>query len=233
MAVNPAKYTPIDTWVPAEYTEPILFHIGRAPRQLPGYLRCVCIGDTFGDNSFMPAEGDIYIHTGNFTTCGTNVSLFAHYLNCLRHKYKIILSGDNENAIGRSVLMSANNNVYLDGATTLIRGCRIFAASTLVNLSIVYKPITMIYDIVVSHIPPAGILDTNEYGEHVGSMELLCALEKFPPRVCIFGGAPAGHGALWRHGTLFVNAGIYLVDRSDRYPTYVKYGVPLIVDIKI
>jgi hypothetical protein len=218
-----ADYMPIDN-----VGEPIKFYIGRAPKPEPGYLRCVCLGDTFCRN-INPPEGDIYIHTGNFTFDGANIGEFAHYLSGLRHRYKIIISGVHENATMCSVLKSTSPDIlYLDGAATLINNMRIFAATRHTPLGIAYKPITTKYDIVISHIAPAGILDTNEHNEHTGSYDLLKDLKKYPPRVCIFSGAWS-HGALWKHGILFINAGIYTMDDKNECT---KYGVPLIVDIR-
>lgn len=232
----------------------LLFHINKStlPKD-PDYIRVVCVGDTFGEEIDVPS-GDIYIHTGNFTIRDnrTTIYSFVQHLYKLPHPFKIFTSGlqevpqscsMSESLLTKKIItaLATSTDLYLDGVTTLVKKLRIYSATKATTSptgenSIEFKPFECYNDIVISHIPPAGILDKNEYNVHVGSEQLLNNLERFPPRVCIFSGEASGHGAMYYKGILCINAGIYQYDRSslDAWESRdIQYGVPLVVDLLI
>lgn len=211
----------------------ILFHINSStPSKNPDYVRIVCVGETFGEEIDVPA-GDIYIHTGNFTLRDnrTTIYSFVQYLYKLHHPFKIFTSGMQEHSVAKRIIttLATSTDIYLDGITTLVKKLRIYSATCATDHGIEFKPFECYNDIVISHIPPAGILDLNEYNAHVGSELLLKNLERFPPKVCIFSGEASGHGAMYYKGILCINAGIYQYDRKECRD--VQYGVPLVVDL--
>ena len=61
-------------------------------------------------------------------------------------------------------------------------------------------------DILITHGPPAGILDRNCAGEHTGCEDLRLAVERIKPRLHVFGHIHEAYGVEERGGTLFVNA---------------------------
>lgn len=61
-------------------------------------------------------------------------------------------------------------------------------------------------DILITHGPPAGILDRNAEGEATGCEDLRLVVERIKPRLHIFGHIHEAHGIEEHHGTLFVNA---------------------------
>jgi Icc-related predicted phosphoesterase len=63
-------------------------------------------------------------------------------------------------------------------------------------------------DILITHGPPAGILDETPDGENVGCEELHEALARIKPKLHIFGHVHHGYGTLEVAGTKFVNASI-------------------------
>jgi hypothetical protein len=60
--------------------------------------------------------------------------------------------------------------------------------------------------VLVTHGPPAGILDRTANEEAVGCHDLARALERILPRLHVFGHIHESYGRLERDGTTFVNA---------------------------
>lgn len=60
-------------------------------------------------------------------------------------------------------------------------------------------------DVLISHTPPARILDGVD-GESVGCKDLLDRVRAVRPKLNVFGHIHESRGALWQDGVLFVNA---------------------------
>ena len=138
-------------------------------QQPPSFIRVVAIGNTYGFNPMNVPYGDIFIHTGNFTNAGnlTELEAFCYWLSQLPHRYKVIIPGVNENTHTRILMQQLDQNiVFLDGATTLLCGIRICAATKL-NSKIEFKPFDAVSDIVVSHYPPYDILDLSHLDVYI------------------------------------------------------------------
>lgn len=72
-------------------------------------------------------------------------------------------------------------------------------------------------DIVISHQPPFGYGDSpggSRQSEHIGSRELLAAIDRVRPRLVICGHIHGGHGRYARNGSLICNVGV--VDEAYR-----------------
>jgi Icc-related predicted phosphoesterase len=61
-------------------------------------------------------------------------------------------------------------------------------------------------DVLITHGPPAGILDRNAEGEHTGCEDLRLIVERIRPRLHIFGHIHEAYGVEEHDGTIFVNA---------------------------
>lgn len=61
-------------------------------------------------------------------------------------------------------------------------------------------------DILLSHVPPAGILDTPSVAKHLGSFALAHIIWTKRPRLCVFGHVHEARGHCRRFGTYCVNA---------------------------
>ena len=66
-------------------------------------------------------------------------------------------------------------------------------------------------DVIVTHGPPFGILDTTEFGVHVGCPELCLRVHHIAPAIHAFGHIHEGRGVRMGYWTCFVNAAV--VDR--------------------
>lgn len=72
-------------------------------------------------------------------------------------------------------------------------------------------------DILVSHGPPYGILDTisSENDQSLGCMDLLNRIKEVKPKIHIFGHIHGGRGIEYIDGTLFINASV--LDEQYKY----------------
>jgi hypothetical protein len=61
-------------------------------------------------------------------------------------------------------------------------------------------------DVLITHGPPAGILDTTISGRKVGCADLLAAVRRVRPRLHVFGHIHEAYGQEESEGTRFVNA---------------------------
>jgi Icc-related predicted phosphoesterase len=69
------------------------------PKQNESHVRIVCISDTHSQHQHLRVpDGDILIHTGDFTNCGskTDVEEFASFLEKQPHKHKIVIAGNHD-----------------------------------------------------------------------------------------------------------------------------------------
>ena len=61
-------------------------------------------------------------------------------------------------------------------------------------------------NILITHGPPAGILDCNAAGEHTGCEDLRLVVDRIKPRLHVFGHIHEAYGVEEHDGTIFVNA---------------------------
>ena len=71
-----------------------------------------------------------------------------------------------------------------------------------------FKKIPHGTDILISHGPPKGILDTTIRGDSVGSISLLRKIEEVRPKLVVFGHIHEGYGIEKRDGITYINASI-------------------------
>ena len=80
-----------------------------------------------------------------------------------------------------------------------------FGCSSAADRQRVYAGIPAGTDIIVTHSPPAGILDGPDQS---GCAELLAAIKRVRPRLHVFGHVHSGYGVLRTPSTTFVNAAL-------------------------
>ena len=79
-------------------------------------------------------------------------------------------------------------------------------------------------DVLVTHGPPAGILDRVVDGRSVGCADLLDAVRRVRPLLHVFGHIHEAYGEVERDGTRFVNASTCTV-------RYAPVNAPVVVDL--
>jgi Icc-related predicted phosphoesterase len=198
-------------------------------------LRIVAISDTHEQHEQIELPGgDLLICAGDITYNGKPhaVAAFNRWFAAQPHRCKILIAGNHdflferENAVAREML--SDSITYLEDS-----GCELDVARAGMRatpLKFWGSPVTPWFfdwafnrrrgaeirrhwdripdatDILVTHGPPAGILDRNSAGEQTGCEDLRRVIDRIRPRLHVFGHIHEAYGVEERGGTVFVNA---------------------------
>lgn len=167
-------------------------------------MKIVAMADTHGKHDQVDVpDGDVLIHAGDFTHFGQRCESFVGWYSRLPHKHKIIILGNHEKG-GLSDAVTAllgsqhfiflskrrKDHVTIDGVTFSLAD----SASALES-----DP-----DVVISHVPPAGILG----GAGPRAETIREALRSVEMKVHVFGHIHQGYGRTVQDDTIFINASI-------------------------
>jgi len=172
-------------------------------------LRLVMISDTHDRHPKDIPMGDVLIHAGDFC-CGDTLESLRRdiaWMSSLPHRWKLVCMGNHDLAlkhllqtrpeVAHDLFKTANIHLLKDAGIT-INGVRFYG----INWGSSTVPVGT--DILISHIPPFGILD-NPDGQP-GSKELLRAVQRAQPQVHLFGHVHGSRGHREINGTHFYNA---------------------------
>ena len=206
-------------------------------------MKLVCLSDTHLKYSKLKVpDGDVLIHAGDWSVYGNWVELirFLMWLKDQPHKRKIVIGGNHDMKLGRSDqelkdLFMLAGATFLEDSKTTIGNLQVWGFPWQtdlprweyhINHETFYDKLEMIpkgTDILISHVPPLGILDvippTSRFGpeDGLGSGQLLNKVIKLKPKYHIFGHIHESHGILVKDGTTFVNAAICDDDYKHAY----------------
>lgn len=209
--------------------------------------RLVCVSDTHLSHERSPLavpDGDVLVHAGDATRRGTleEIGLFNQWFSELPHPHKVFVAGNHDFGFeqqplaARAMLDPAVH--YLQDAEVTVAGLRIWGspwqprffdwAFNLDRGPVIrakWRLIPAGVDVVITHGPPMGILDTTVRGTAVGCQDLRDELTaRVKPRVHVFGHIHEGHGREDRDGIAFVNA-------STCDVRYRPVNPPIVVDL--
>lgn len=190
-------------------------------------MRLVCLSDTHGFHRRVTVpDGDILVFAGDLTGKGEFPILndFCEWLKNMPHRDKVVIFGNHETFAAdldsaRSMIRDTGAK-YLENSWCDVQGKRFWGSPytppffnwafmrTENELSESYLHIPHSTDILVTHGPPFGILDSNGR-EHCGSKALLSAVDERPwLEAHIFGHIHESYGHYSDNGVQFVNASI-------------------------
>jgi len=191
-------------------------------------LRIVCISDTHQlESDLVVPPGDVLIHAGDFTFFGKGIKAIANFntwLGELPHTHKIVTCGNHELAIESDPTLRhlITNGTLLLNESVMVGPAKIwgspltphsgaFGRSNAAERVNVYDSIPADTDILVTHGPPYGILDSSpaEQAGPSGDRELRQAVLRVRPRLHVFGHVHAGYGVRQTRHTVFVNAALF------------------------
>jgi predicted phosphohydrolase len=207
-------------------------------------VRLVLLSDThcMHDRIDVP-DGDIVVHAGDFSGHGgvDEAQRFARWFGALPHPEKVVIAGNHDRALeadaslgprifeGCHYLFDAGATIagltfwgspwqpwFLSWAFNLPRGPKLAEKWSLIPEGV---------DVLVTHGPPARVLDRCESGDHAGCEDLLAAIERARPRLHVFGHIHEGYGEVTRGETRFVNASNCTLD-------YAPTNEPIVVDLE-
>jgi len=186
-------------------------------------------------------SGDILFHGGDFTMFSRSLSAiddFNDWLGELPHRVKSVVPGNHEFFLERD----PSRRSLLGNATVLINesievdGLRIWGSPVmpLANVAFgmssaedrrrLYTQIPKNTDVLITHGPPYGILDSAlGSGVHSGCRELFDAVMRVRPKLHVFGHVHGAHGIFQTNDTMFVNAALLGLDGGiDKDPIVLR-----------
>lgn len=189
-------------------------------------LRLVVLSDTHGRHRDLSVPaGDLLVHAGDFTRSGSERELaaFGQWLATLPHGIKLLVPG-NHDFLCQSQPERARE--LLPGAELLIGSGGLFAGLSVwgspwqpwfkdwafnlprgPQLAQHWASAPADLDLLITHTPPAGVLDRTWRGEPVGCADLSAALPRLRPRLHVFGHIHEARGqARLDSGGLALNA---------------------------
>lgn len=188
-------------------------------------LKIVVISDTHGlHNNLLVPDGDVLIHAGDFTLRGelTEVEAFNEFLSVLPHQWKLVIAGNHDFCfqyqpqLAKEILSEA---CYLQDDSISIQGINFYGtpwqpwfmnfAFNLprgVALREKWQQIPDNTDVLITHTPPYGVLDTVLDGSSVGCANLTEALKRVRPQLHVFGHIHESYGIEKNDSTTYVNA---------------------------
>jgi Icc-related predicted phosphoesterase len=200
-------------------------------------LRLVLLSDTHQLHREVEVpDGDILIHAGDFTFFSKSLKAildFNLWLGELPHR-SVVVPGNHEfflesDPSRRSLISNAtvliNEGIEIQGLriwgspVTPLYGSA-FGLSSVEDRRRLYAQIPEDTDILITHGPPYGILDSSpDSGMHSGCRELFDAVMRVRPKLHVFGHVHGAHGIFVTDHTTFVNACLHGVDFGlDRSP---------------
>lgn len=193
-------------------------------------MRVVAISDTHTfEHQISVPDGDVLIHAGDATITGTadEVAAFGRWLDAQPHRYKVVVAGNHDWLFERNreqaeYLIKFPGVVYLQDDLVEINGVRFYgspwqprfhdwAFNVNRGRAIAWKwRLIQKCDVLVTHGPPWGVLDSVKNGApHLGCEELGEAVGRIKPRFHVFGHIHGGYGERRApNGIHFINASI-------------------------
>ena len=210
-------------------------------------MKIVCISDTHLQHDFSIPDGDLLIHAGDGTGLGSlpEIRRWFEWLVALPHRHKLVIAGNHDKSFENGPFEARRLiTTYLERGITYLQdsGCAIgglkfwgspwqpwfydwaFNLERGEPLRKKWALIPDVTDVLITHGPPAGLLDRCPDGRRVGCDELRSRIDRLKLRLHVFGHIHCENGTTNVNGTTFVNASI--CDESYR-PT----GTAFVVDL--
>lgn len=203
-------------------------------------MRIVCISDTHSLHRQVDIpDGDVLIHAGDLCNHGTKgeVKQFISWLGELPHAHKIFIAGNHDWPFykqRKQVHHWLKHGTYLQDKSAVVSGLKFYGtpwqpefcnwAFNLPRgerLAAVWRDIPDDTDVLITHTPAFGILDS---GERFGCRDLTDRVEQLELKLHVFGHVHVSHGTKQIGQTIFVNACICDQD-------YEPVQTPIVVDL--
>ena len=192
-------------------------------------MRIVCFGDTHGYHKKMQIpNGDLLIFAGDYTKDHTKDEIrqliqFNEWLEKFHHRHKLFISGNHDFFLERehyAAVSHITNATYLNDSETTVDGLKIWGSpiSPYFNgwafnrhpgpeIQRHWDMIPDDIDILITHGPPAGILDKTKDGDRAGSVDLKNTINDRLKnlKLHVFGHIHESWGKEEHNGVIYVN----------------------------
>jgi len=192
-------------------------------------MRIVAISDTHGRHQQVQLpKGDILLHAGDVSGRGTEVEIldFLNWFSIQDFEHKIFIPGNHDfyfeqvtpaaiqAILPPNILCLNDSGITIDGIN--IWGSPItpwfynwaFNRHRGQAIQKHWDLIPKNTDVLITHGPPKGILDTIVSGDEVGCERLVDALKIVKPKFHIFGHIHEARGILKKKHTTYINASV-------------------------
>ena len=206
--------------------------------------KIVCISDTHGkEDSLNMPEGDILIHAGDITSTGESRLLekFNDWVKSLPYEEVFVIPGNHDrtipkNPLARKLLKDCtllidetaqykDFNIYGSPWTPAFGFGWAYNASRGPSIQGIWNKIPSNTDILITHGPPYGILDSvPRISQPQGCQDLLTVVRRIKPKLSVFGHLHLQGGQqkyLFGSNTIFVNAAVCNEDYEPINPIVV------------
>ena len=192
-------------------------------------MKFVAISDTHcrHKNLKLP-KADAIIHAGDITYHGkkSEVIDFLDWFKSLDYKHKIFIAGNHDFYFEKASKKDIDSLIppgiiYLNDSGAEAEGLNIWGSPVTPwffnwafnkkrgdEIAKHWKKIPDGTDIIITHGPPLGILDTVINEKQVGCKNLLATINNIKPKAHVFGHIHESYGVLNRSGIKFINASV-------------------------
>ena len=210
-------------------------------------MKLLCISDCHGlmdySNVLLP-PADVLIHAGDFCNSGNLLDFisFSKHIKNLNYEHILLCPGNHDRCVETDFLLCKSflsNNVHLliNGSITLnglhFHCCAYqpffnnwaFNVADSNERSKLFEKIPENTNVLITHCPPAGILDKLESGEHVGDIALKARIPMLPElKLNVFGHIHNKYGIKKTKKVTYVNASLC----NERYELT---NAPIVINI--
>ncbi len=189
-------------------------------------MRIVIVSDTHGGHEELGSlSGDILIHCGDvehlFRSEDRAIEKIDEWFGRQRFEHILCIGGNHDLELERRARANPQpfrNAIYLQDAGFVHRGVRFYGAPWVPILDnhaffaddqalvSAWSRIPDDVGVLITHTPPAGVMDVSSRGEMLGCRYLARRLEKLDPKLHCFGHVHASAGNRTIGGTTYVNA---------------------------
>lgn len=191
-------------------------------------MQLTIISDTHSQHQELQlGSGDVLIHCGDFTNRGSldKTESFARFISAQDFKSKIVIAGnhdfcfEDERYKAAEQCFSDRDIIYLNDAGVQIEGINFWGSPVQpefmnwafnrergADIRKHWDKIPTSTDVLITHGPPLGILDTTHDGKSVGCADLLESVQKLKPKIHAFGHIHESYGVVEVDDIRFVNA---------------------------
>ena len=185
-------------------------------------MRILHLSDTHNQHQQLAdlPPADIIIHSGDVSMAGTGKEIvdFVDWFSALDYKYKIFIAGNHDDCLDgkkkeRIQKFLPENCFYLCDSGITIENLKFwgipffFSGDDLERYSQFVAQIPIDIDVLITHRPPLGILDTAN-SITFGCPDMLQVVMKICPRYHLFGHIHDAYGIQKSKNTTFINAAL-------------------------
>ena len=189
-------------------------------------MKIVFISDTHSAHRELELpKGDVLVFAGDMCVSHTGASDeelvkqvrdFDSWLGELDYERKICIAGNHDKVFEKSLVTTLSNGIYLEDEYYEYKGVKFYGSpwtphfygafnTDEESLEERYNDIEDV-DVLITHGPPFGVLDSPYKGDHSGSHALRIAVDRIKPKVHVFGHIHGDYGNEVHSGTQFFNA---------------------------